>query len=80
MGTGNSTRGLIQNGTITSDAEPGISMAAGATGVIRNVDIFTDLATIDAATVAAGMAHFNVRYCEVGDEAGTLVKTESVDD
>jgi hypothetical protein len=75
-----STNVLIEDGTITMDAEPGIEVLTGTTGIIRDVDIFTDLATIDAATVADGMAHFNVRYCEVGNEAGTLVKTESVDD
>jgi len=79
-GTGNSTRALIENGKITTDAEPGIEVAAAMTGIIDTVKIFADLATIDAATVAAGMAHFDVKYCEVGDEAGTLVKTESIDD
>ncbi len=75
-----STRMLIDNCVLTSDAEPGIELLTGTTGVIRNTHIFTDLATIDAATVADGMAHFDVKYTEVGNEAGTLVKTESADD
>lgn len=75
-----STRLLIENCVLVTDAEPGIEVLTGTTGVIRDVDIFGDLGTIDAATVADGMAHFDVKYCEVGDEAGTLVKTESADD
>lgn len=75
-----STNLLIENCVLTTDAEPGIEVLTGTTGVIKNVQIFADLATIDAATVADGMAHFDVKYVEVGDEAGTLVKTESADD
>jgi len=75
-----STRVLIENCTLTTDAEPGIELLTNTTGIIRDVCIFADLATIDAATVADKCAHFNVLYCEVGNEAGTLVKTESVDD
>lgn len=73
------TRALVENGTITMDAEPGLEMST-STGSLSNIKIFSDLATIDAATVATNMAHFDVRYCEVGNEAGTLVKTESIDD
>ena len=79
-GTGSSLRSLIENGTIITDAEPGIELASGQTGVIRDVDIFGDLATIAAATVAAGMAHFRVSYVEVGNESGAAVKTASADD
>ena len=78
--TGVSTRSLVEEGVITTDAEPGIQGNGANTGTIRNVTIFANLATIDAATVQTGMAHDNVRYVEVGNEAGTLVKTESVDD
>ena len=60
--------------------EPGIELLTGTTGIIQDTYIFTDLATIDAATVADGMAHFEVYYVEVGNEAGTIVKTPSVDD
>jgi len=79
-GTGSSLRSLIENGTIITDAEPGIELASGQTGVIRDVDIFGDLATVAAATVAAGMAHFRVSYVEVGDESGEVVKTASAND
>ena len=75
-----STRMLIEKGYITCDAEPGIELLTGTTGIIKDVTIFSDLATIDAATVADGMAHDNVKYIEVGNEADTQVKTPSVDD
>ena len=75
-----STNVNIRDCRLTCDAEPGIELLTGTTGVIEDVNIFTNLATIDAATVADGMAHFNVKYVEVGNEAGTLVKTESADD
>jgi len=75
-----STRLLIDNCILVTDAEPGIEVLTGTTGVIRNTQIMGDLGTIDASTVADGMGHFDVKYVEVGNEAGTLVKTESVDD
>ena len=79
-GTGSSLRSLIEDGVIITDAEPGIELAAGQTGVIKDVTIFGDLATIAAATVAAGMAHDNVHYIEVGNESNAAVKTASADD
>jgi hypothetical protein len=75
-----STRILIENCICQTDAEPGIELLTGTTGIIRDNVIFTDLATIDAAIVADGCACFRNDYCETGDEAGTLIKTESVDD
>lgn len=75
-----STNLLIEDCVLTTDAEPGIEVLTGTTGVIRNVDIFGDLATIAAATVADGMAHFRVSYVEVGNESGAAVKTASADD
>lgn len=75
-----STRLLIDNCICVSDAEPGIELLTGTTGVIRDTVIFSDLGTIDAATVADGMAHFNVQYVETGNEQGALVKDPSVDD
>ena len=75
-----STNLLIENCVLTTDAEPGIELLTGTTGVIRNTDIFGDLATIAAATVADGMAHFRVRYVEVGNESDAVVKTASIDD
>lgn len=75
-----STRLTIEDCVLVTDAEPGIEVLTGTTGVIRNVDIFGDLATIAAATVADGMAHFRVRYVEVGNESDAVVKTASADD
>ncbi len=75
-----STRVLIENCLLVADDEPGIELLTGTSGVIRDVDIFTDLATIAAATVADGMAHFRCQYVEVGNESGATVKTASVDD
>ena len=78
--TGVSTRSLVEEGMITTDAEPGIQGDGANTGTIRRVTIFANLATIDAATVQTGMAHDDVQYIEVGNEANTLVKTPSIDD
>lgn len=75
-----STRVFIENCVLVADDEPGIELLTGTSGVIRNVDIFSDLATIAAATVADGMAHFRVRYVEVGNESDAVVKTASADD
>lgn len=75
-----STRVLIENCTLTADDEPGIELLTGTTGIIRNTDIFSNLATIAAATVADGCAHFRVRYVELGNESDAVVKTASVDD
>lgn len=75
-----STRLTIENCILVADNEPGVELLTGTTGVIRNTDIFSDLATIAAATVADAMAHFRVRYVEVGNESDAVVKTASVDD
>ena len=75
-----STRLRIANGIIVTDNEPGVTLVSNSTGVISNVYIFSDLASIDAATVADKLAHFEVYYVELGNEAGALVKTESIDD
>ena len=75
-----STRLLVENCVLTADDEPGIELLTGTTGVFRNVDIFSNLATVAAATVADGVAHFRVRYVEVGNESDAAVKTASVDD
>ncbi len=75
-----STRLLVENCVLTADDEPGIELLTGTTGVFRNVDIFSNLATIAAATVADGCAHFRVRYVELGNESDAVVKTASADD
>lgn len=73
------TRMLCENVIVITDAEPGFEMST-STGVLKGCHVFSDLATIDAATVATNMAHIDCKYVEVGNEAGTLIKTESVDD
>jgi hypothetical protein len=75
-----STNVHIRRGTLVSDDEPGIELLTGTTGVIKDTDIFSDLGTIAAATVADGVAHFRVRYVEVGNESDAIVKTASIDD
>lgn len=73
-------RGVGRKAVLVSDDEPGIELLTGTTGVFEDVDIFSDLATIAAATVADGCAHFRVRYVEVGNESDAAVKTASADD
>lgn len=75
-----STRVLIENNVLVTDAEPGIELLTGTTGVIRENDIFGDLGTIAAAIVADGCAKFRNQYVEVGNEAGATIGTASVDD
>jgi hypothetical protein len=77
-----STRLLIERCVLTTDAEPGIELLTGTTGVIRDCDVFGDLATIDAAIVADACAMFECRYVEVGGEASaaTYIGVPSVDD
>ena len=75
-----STRVLIDGNVLVTDAEPGIELLTGTTGVIRENDIFGDLATIGAAIVADGCAKFRNQYVEVGNEAGATIGTASVDD
>jgi hypothetical protein len=77
-----STRVLIERCVLTTDAEPGIELLTGTTGVIRDCDVFGDLATIDAAIVADACAMFECRYVEVGGEASaaTYIGVPSVDD
>lgn len=75
-----STNVRILNNTLQTDAEPGIELLTGTTGIIKDNDIVTDLATIDAAIVADGCFLFRNLYCETATETGTLIGTESADD
>ena len=77
-----STNVLIERCMLTCDAEPGIELLTGTTGVIRDVDVFTDLATIDAAIVADACAMYECRYVEVGGEASATayIGVPSADD
>jgi hypothetical protein len=69
---------------LVTDAEPGIEVITGTTGVVVGAKIFSDLATIAAAITgnggASAMAQFDCQYVEVGPESGAVVGTPSVDD
>ena len=75
-----STNVYIRNCTLVSDAEPGIELLTASTGVLQDVDIFSNLATLNAAVVADGHAAFRVQNVEVAPESGGVVGTASVDD
>ena len=75
-----STNVYIRNAVLVSDAEPGIEMLTGTTGVLQDVDIYSNLATLAAAVVGDGFAYFRVQNVEVAGESGGVVGTASVDD
>lgn len=75
-----STRVLIENNLLVTDAEPGIELLTGTTGVVRGNQIFGDLATIAAAIVADGCARFLNYYVEVAPEREVIIGTASADD
>lgn len=79
-----STNVRIKKCLLVTDAEPGIEVITGTTGVVQDCDIFTDLATIAAAITgnggASGMAQFRCQYIEVAPESGAVVGTPSADD
>lgn len=75
-----STKVRILNNRLVTDAEPGIELLTGTTGVIEDNYIFTDLATIAAAIVADGCALFENYYVEVAPETGALIGTASAND
>lgn len=77
-----STRILVDRCLFTADAEPGVELLTGTTGVIRDCDFFTNLATDDAPIVADGCALFRNAYVEVGGEAqhADPVGVPSIDD
>ena len=79
-----STNLRIINCLLVSNDQPGIEVITLTTGVISNVLVFSDLATIAAAVTgnggASSMAQHNVQYIEVGPESGEVVGTPSVDD
>jgi hypothetical protein len=65
---------------LVADAEPGIELLTGTTGVLQRNMIMTDLATIAAAIVSDGCAKFDNQYVEVGGESGAVIGTASVND
>lgn len=75
-----STRVMIEGNMLVTDAEPGIELLTGTTGVIRDNRIFGDLATIAAAIVADGCARFLNYYVEVAPEREVIIGTASADD
>lgn len=75
-----STNVRIHNNMLVSDAEPGIQLLTGTTGVISDNYIATDLATIAASIVADACYMFENYYCEVVTETGVLIGTPSADD
>lgn len=75
-----STNVRVLNCTLVTDDEPGIELLTGTTGVIKENDIFSNLATVAAAIVADGCALFRNEYIEVGPERGVLIGTASADD
>ncbi len=74
-----STNVVIARCVLTSDAEPGIKFVSSTTGTIEFVHIFSDVTNIDDSIEATGMANFENYWVELGDEAGTLIKTPSID-
>jgi len=77
-----STNVRITNCVLTSDTQPGVELLTGSTGVAKNVDVFSNLASINAAFVADGVARFRCYYVEVAPEsqAALQIGTASVDD
>lgn len=75
-----STNVRILDCRLVSDAEPGIELLTGTTGVIADCDIFSDLATVAAAIVSDGCALFRNQYVEVGGESGATIGTASAND
>ena len=75
-----STNVRIRGCTLHTDAEPGIELLTGTTGVISDNDIFSNLAAISAAIVADGCALFRNGYVEVGGESQAQIGTASADD
>jgi hypothetical protein len=65
---------------LVSDAEPGIELLTGTTGVVANNCIFSNLTNVVDAIVADGCALFENYYVEVGSEAGALIGTPSAND
>lgn len=75
-----STNVRIKNCILVTDAEPGIELLTGTTGVIADCSIFSNLASIGAAIVADGCALFRNGYVEVGGESQAQIGTASADD
>jgi len=75
-----STNVRIHDNILQSDAEPGIEMLTGTTGIIYRNYIASDLATLAAAIDCDGAYLFENLNCEVVTETGGVIGTASVDD
>ena len=75
-----STNVRVKRATLVSDAEPGIELLTGTTGILEDVRVFSNLGTIAAAIVADGCARFNCLYVEVAPEREVAIGTASADD
>lgn len=75
-----STNVRIHDNLLVSDAEPGIELLTGTTGVVANNYIATDLAAIALSIVADTVYMFQNYYCEVVTETGVVIGTASADD
>ncbi len=79
-----STHVLLDDLILVSDTQPGVEVITGTTGVCRDLDIFSNLASIAAAIAgaggASGMAQFRCQYIEEAPESGATIGTASADD
>jgi hypothetical protein len=75
-----STNVRVLRCVLQTDAEPGVELLTGTTGIIADCSIFGDLATVAAAIVADGCAAFRNEYIEVAPERGVLIGTASAND
>jgi len=75
-----STNIHIENFRLQTDAEPGIELLTGTTGILGPGLVFGDLATVAAAIVADGCALYQCEYIEVAPESGGVIGTPSVND
>jgi hypothetical protein len=75
-----STNVRIHHNLLVSDAEPGIELLTGTTGVAHNNYIASDLGSLAASIVGDALYLFENYNCEVVTETGGLVGTASVDD
>ena len=75
-----STNVRIHDNLLVTDAEPGIELLTGTTGVAYRNNIASNLATLAAAIVGDTLYMFENLNCEVVTETGGVVGTASVDD
>lgn len=79
-----STNLRVNKCLLVTDAEPGIEVITLTTGVVRDCDIYSNLASLAAAIAGNGGAHslalFRNLNCEVATETGGVIGTASVDD